>query len=375
MIPDSIFMRDSLYWHCFRKIQGIGQTRLRSLMSAFETGESAWHADAEALAATGMSADTREAILAGRASIDPEREKEALERDGIRLLLSTDETFSTLLREAPFPVSLLYVRGNFDEWNKPMVAIVGSRKHTAYGRQAAERIAEDLVRAGVVVVSGLAYGIDSVAHGAALRTDGSTIAVLGDGLDDASIHPREHLPLAKRIMESGCLLSEYPPGTAAGKGTFPARNRIIAALSLGVVVAEAAEKSGSLITADHALECGRDVFAVPGSIFSPASTGTHKLIRDGAKLVRGTGDILEELPLRTATSSSDSKQGNGPKPIPENLSEAERKILSILTHEATHVDEIIKSSHLGTSDAGSALTMLEIKGLAKNIGGMNYIRV
>lgn len=368
-------MQDSLYWHCVRKIPGIGQTRLQSLMRGFSSGEQAWNADAQTLAATGMSRDTLDAIVAGRSNIDPKREQEVLERDGIGILLQNDDSFPVLLREAPFPISLLYVRGSFEDWDTPMVSIVGSRRHTAYGRQAAERIAEDLSRAGIVVVSGLAYGIDSVAHGATLRANGSTIAVLGNGLDDASIHPKDHLPLAKRIMESGCLLSEYPPGTAAGKGTFPARNRIIAALSLGVVVVEAAEKSGSLITATHALECGREVFAVPGSIFSPASTGTHRLIRDGAKLVRGIGDILEELPLRERRQPSASTDTSTTNPAPKNLSKPEEKILSLLTHEATHVDEIIKSSHLGTSDAGAALTMLEIKGLAKNIGGMNYIRV
>ncbi|NTW30402.1 MAG: DNA-protecting protein DprA [Candidatus Moranbacteria bacterium] len=367
-------MEDSIYWHCFRKIPGIGQTRLRSLMSAFESGEKAWDADAETLIATGMSRDTMSAIVAGRSKIDPKHERNALNRDGIRILLFTDESFPTLLHEAPFPISLLYVRGAFEDWNAPMVSIVGSRQHTAYGRQAAERIAEDLSRAGIIVVSGLAYGIDSVAHGATLRANGNTVAVLGNGLDDASIHPKDHLPLAKRIMESGCLVSEYPPGTSAGKGTFPARNRIIAALSLGVVVVEAAEKSGSLITATHALECSREVFAVPGSIFSPAATGTHRLIRDGAKLVRGIGDILEELPLREGRNTITSIGKTETKPAPKNLSPGEEKVLSLLTHEATHVDEIIKSSHLGTSDAGSALTMLEIKGLAKNIGGMNYIR-
>jgi DNA processing protein len=366
---------DSLYWHCFRKIPGIGQTRLWSLMAAFESGEQAWNADAKTLAATNMSRDTLDAIVSGRSNIDPKREHEALEQNRIEILLRNDDSFPVLLREAPFPISLLYVRGNFEDWGIPMVSIVGSRQHTAYGRQAAERIADDLSRAGIVVVSGLAYGIDSVAHGATLRANGSTIAVLGNGLDDASIHPKDHLPLAKRIMESGCLLSEYPPGTAAGKGTFPARNRIIAALSLGVVVVEAAEKSGSLITATHALECGREVFAVPGSIFSPASTGTHRLIRDGAKLVRGVGDILEELPFRGRLDTSIPTGETAAKPIPKNLSESEEKILSLLTHEATHVDEIIKSSHLGTSDAGSALTMLEIKGLAKNIGGSHFIRL
>lgn len=367
-------MEHSIYWHCFRKIPGIGQTRLRSLMASFATGEEAWHADIPSLKRTGMSEDTMHAILSGRNTLDPVRESESLARDGIRIFLSSDDGFPSLLREAPFPISLLYVRGTFDDWNRPAVAIVGSRRHTAYGRQAAERIAEDLSRAGIIVVSGLAYGIDSVAHGATLRTDGATIAVLGDGLDDASIHPKDHLPLAKRVMESGALLSEYPPGTAAGRGTFPARNRIIAALSLGVVVVEAAEKSGSLITALHALECGREVFSVPGSIFSPASTGTHRLIRDGAKLVRGIGDILEELPLRETGTPSTATGKSEPKPIPGNLPEEERKVLSILSHEAMQVDEIIKSSHLETSVAGSALTMLELKGLVKNIGGMNYIR-
>ncbi len=368
-------MEHSIYWHCFRKIPGIGQTRLRSLMASFTTGEEAWSADAASLKRTGMSQDTMDAIVAGRHTIDPGREQSDLERNGIRILLASDGNFPTLLREAPFPISLLYVRGAFDEWNRPMIAIVGSRRHTAYGRQVAERIAEDLSHAGIVVVSGLAYGIDSVAHGATLRADGATIAVLGDGLDDASIHPKDHLPLAARIMESGALLSEYPPGTAAGRGTFPARNRIIAALSLGVVVVEAAEKSGSLITATHALECGREVFAVPGSIFSPASTGTHRLIRDGAKLVRGIGDIFEELPLHESREPKTSSDESEQKPLPENLPEEERKVLSVLSHEAMQVDEIIKSSHLGTSVVGSALTMLEIKGLTKNIGGMNYIRV
>ncbi|NTW14029.1 MAG: DNA-protecting protein DprA [Candidatus Moranbacteria bacterium] len=368
-------MEDHIYWHCFRKIAGIGQTRLRSLMTTFPSGEAAWHADTEALARTGMSRDTLDAILAGRAKIDPESEKVLLEREGIRILLETDECFPVLLREAPFPVSLLYVRGVFDEWDRPMVAIVGSRRHTAYGRQVAEHIAEDLSSAGIVVVSGLAYGIDSVAHQATLRADGPTIAVLGDGLDDISIHPKDHLPLARRIMESGCLLSEYPPGTAANRGTFPARNRIIAALSYGVVVIEATEKSGSLITADHALECGRDVFAIPGSIFSPASTGTHRLIRDGAKLVRGVGDIIEELPFHAHDERTGSTEKTTGKPVPSDLSPSEQKILSLLSHEATHVDEIIKSSHLGTSDAGSALTMLEIKGIAKNIGGDHFIRL
>lgn len=368
-------MEDSTYWHCFRKIPGIGQTRLRSLMAAFPSVEEAWRADEEALSGTGMSRDTLQAIRSGRAGIDPEREAESLERDGIRILLSSDRRFPPLLRETPFPVALLYARGNFDDWNRPMVAIVGSRRHTSYGRQVAERIASDLARAGIVVVSGLAYGIDSVAHEATIREHGETVAVLGNGLDDASIHPKDHLRLAGRVMEQGALLSEYPPGISASKGTFPARNRIVAGLSLGVVVAEAAEKSGSLITASHALECGRDVFAVPGSVFSPASAGANDLIRRGAKLVRGIGDILEELPLRSDGKATVPGTETRPKSVPDNLPETEKKILSLLSHEPAHVDGIIKLSHLGTDEALSALTMLEIGGLAKNVGGGSFIRL
>jgi len=364
---------DSLYWHCFRKIPGIGQTRLRSLMRGFPSGEEAWNAPAEAFRRIGVSEETTASIIAARANIEPELEAKALREMDIRVMTETDDGFPALLREAPFPVALLYVRGNFDDWNRPTVSIVGSRRHTAYGRQVAERIAEDLARAGVAVVSGLAYGIDSVAHGATLNAGGATVAVLGGGIDDASIHPREHLPLAGRIMEQGALLSEYPPGTSVNRGTFPARNRIIAALSQGVVVVEAAEKSGSLITADHALECGREVFAVPGPIFSPASGGTNRLIQKGAKLVRGVGDILEELPLGTGDTSA--SKAPGATAIPDDLSPEEAKVLSLLSHEATHVDRIIKHSHLDTAAANSALTMLEIHGLAKNIGGMNYIRI
>lgn len=365
-------MSHSIYWHCYRKIPGIGQTRLRSLMRGFSSGEEAWNASASALRSIGVSEEIAAEIVRARTDIDPELEAKALGEMDIRIMTETEEYFPTLLRETPFPIAMIYVRGNFDNWTRPMISIVGTRKHSAYGRQAAERIAADLSRAGVTVVSGLAYGIDSVAHGATVREDGATIAVLGGGSDDASIHPKEHLPLATRIMESGALLTEYPPGTAPARGTFPARNRVIAALSSGVIVVEAAEKSGSLITADLALECGREVFAVPGSIFSPVSEGTNHLIQKGAKLIRGVGDILEELILE----STDTSVSTDPKsiPTPANLSPEEAKIFSILSHEATHVDEIIKRSHLDTSAASSALTMLEVKGLARNIGGMNYIR-
>lgn len=366
MIPDSI------YWHCFRKLPGFGQARILSVMDCFESGEAAWKAPLSAFTDANLSKDAREALLNGRSSIDPEYEARLLEQENIRILLGNGPDFPPLLRELDAPFAILYAKGNFSEWHKPCISVVGSRRHTAYGTQATERISKELARAGFVVVSGLAYGIDSVAHEATIHSGGTTIAVLGDSLDDASIHPKDHLPLARRIQEQGALLSEYSPVTPARPETFPARNRIVAGISQGTIVIEAAERSGSLITARLALEANREVFAVPGPIFSPASSGTNRLIKEGAKIVRNIGDILEEIPIVTELTKTPEET---PQQAPHGLSEEEEKILSILSHEGLAVDEIIKSSHLGISAASGALTMLELRGLAKDIGGSHYIRM
>jgi DNA processing protein len=341
-------------------------------MDSFGSGEEAWKAPLSAFADANLPKDAREALANSRLSIDPVHEAELLEREHIRILTANSPGFPSLLRELDSPFALLYAKGNFSAWDRPCISIVGSRRHTTYGTQATERISMELARAGFVVVSGLAYGIDSCAHEATLRSGGATIAVLGDSLDDASVHPKDHLPLARRIMEQGALLSEYPPITPARPETFPARNRIVAGISLGTIVIEAAERSGSLITARLALEANREVFAVPGSIFSPASSGTNRLIKEGAKIVRTIGDILEEIPIavQPKKTSPETKQE-----IPSDLSEEEEKILSILSHEALAIDEIIKSSHCGTSAVSGTLTMLELRGLAKDIGGNHYIRL
>lgn len=365
MIPDSI------YWHCFRKLPGFGQQRLLSVMDSFGSGEEAWRAPLSAFAEANLPKAAREALAGGRASIDPGYESELLEREHIRVLTAGAPDFPPLLRELDSPFALLYAKGNFSQWHRPCISVVGSRRHTAYGTQATERIGAELARAGFVVVSGLAYGIDSVAHEAALRSGSATIAVLGDSLDNASIHPKDHLTLAHRIQEQGALLSEYPPVTPARPETFPARNRIVASISLGTIVIEAAERSGSLITARLALEANREVFAVPGSIFSPASSGTNRLIREGAKIVRNIGDILEEIPLPTVRERQPEKR----ETTPSDLAPEEMKVLSLLSHEALAVDEIIKSSHLETGAASGALTMLELRGLAKDIGGNHYIKI
>lgn len=365
---------DARYLHAFRFIEGIGNSTLEKLFSHFGGSGPAWRAsEAELALVPKMSRDKIDRIVAGRKDIDPEKLWEDLLRLDITLHEKQGPTYPALLRQTPDAPQALYTRGSFD-WNRqpPMVAIVGSRKHSSYGVQVANRLAEDLVHAGCIVVSGMAFGIDSVAHTGALAADGETIAVLGSGIDDHMISPVSHFQLAKHIMTHGALVSKYPPGTQANQGSFPQRDRIIAGLCLGTVVIEAAEKSGSLITAQCALDYNREVFAVPGSILSPYSVGTNTLIKHGAKLVTGVADILEELQLDTLFPNTEKK--NTYTDV-SGLSPAEHKILSVLTHEPIHIDKIIKQTILGTAQVSSILSLLEIKGLAKNVGGMHYVKV
>jgi len=247
-----------------------------------------------------------------------------------------------------------------------MITVVGSRKLTSYGKQAAYGLAQDLSRAGITIVSGMALGIDAAAHRGALDAKGKTIAVLGNGLDDKNISPRTNFNLSREIIFSGALVSDYPAGTPALPGSFPARNRIMAGMSLGTLVIESAQASGTLITANLALDFNREIFAVPGSIFSPASEGTNQLIKSGAKLVSSAKDILEELNIEKIKEAEKIK-----KVIPD--SPDEEKILKILSNEPLHIDKIIKLSRLKTSTASSTVAIMEMKGMIKNMGGQNYI--
>ncbi|EKE19458.1 MAG: hypothetical protein ACD_9C00009G0001 [uncultured bacterium] len=250
------------------------------------------------------------------------------------------------------------MKGDPDCLNFPLIAIVGSRKLTTYGNQAARSFARDLANNGICVVSGLAFGIDAVAHQGALDAKGKTIAVLGNSLDEESIAPRSNFQLSENIINNGGLLiSEFPIKTAASQGTFPARNRIMAGLSQGTLVVEAALKSGSLITANLALDYNRDVFAVPGSIFSPQSEGTHLLIKAGAKLTTSAKDILEELRLETSQQPS--------KKPTISMTNEEKNVFSVLSHESLHIDRISKLTKLDTSTISSILAILEIKGAIK----------
>jgi len=366
-------MHSNVILYTLSLIPGIGNKTLRDLIVHFGSAEAIWEADEQSLLAIdGIGPITVAAIIAGRKTLKPDEEWQRIEDQGVCILAFTDEKYPRLLKEIPDAPMILFVRGNYDWQDKPLIAIVGTRKFSSYGEQAAERLATDLARAGYVVVSGLAFGIDSIAHKATLEASGETLAILGSGVDEISVSPQSHLPLARAVVNSGALISEYSPGTKAIEGTFPARDRIIAGMTLGTVVIEAPEKSGALITARLALDYNREVFAVPGSIFSPSSLGTHHLIKAGAKIVTSVQDILEELPLAHSKRNTPEETT---AVIHHDLSPEEEKVFQILSHEPLHVDKIIKEARLETSSANSILTLLEIKGLIKNVGGMHYIRM
>jgi len=274
-----------------------------------------------------------------------------------------DRKFPERVRRIHQPPPALFMLGSLMPGDENAVAIVGARKCTAYGRQTAYDLAYELARRGVTIVSGMALGIDGEAHKGALDAGGRTIAVLGSGVDDKSIYPHTHISLAERISKNGAVLSEFPPGTPSYPSNFPQRNRIVSALSLGVVVVEAGEKSGSLITANFALEQGKEVFAVPGPIYSPASAGANLLIQQGAKLIRNADDILEELNLPLPETRPQKIE-------PEN--EEEKLIMDALADETLNIDDIIKTTRLAPSAALTALTMLELKKTVKNIGNNTY---
>ncbi len=357
------------YFHALNKINGIGSQKLKLLADFFGDGEEIWKSDRAKLEASGIGEKAAALIVKERNKINPDEEWEKLKKENIRLLKASDPNYPRLLREIPAAPFLLYVRGSFWDFNAhPIITIVGSRKLTNYGRQIALSLSGNLARAGVIVASGMALGIDAVAHRGALDAGGKTIAILGSGLDDSHIGPVTNFHLSREIMENGALISEYPPGIAATAGTFPARNRIMAGISLGTVVVEAAIASGTIITANLALEFNREIFAVPGSVFSPVSQGTNALIKAGAKLVSGAQDILEELNLEKIKTAEKIK-----KIIPDNPEE--EKIIKVLSAEPLHIDRIIKLTKLKANIVSSSLSIMEMKGMIKDMGGQNYIRI
>jgi DNA processing protein len=269
-----------------------------------------------------------------------------------------------LLREIPSPPPVLYVKGTLTEEDGWAVGVIGTRRASTYGREVTRRLVGALARSGITIVSGLARGIDGEAHRAALEAGGRTIAVLGCGID--RVYPPEHRKLAEEIVENGALVSDYALGTAPEGGNFPPRNRIISGLSLGVLVTEAGARSGALITVDYAAEQGRDVFAVPGSVLNRGSKGSNSLIQDGAKIVLSPEDILVELNLTMVAEQTEVRQM-----LPAN--ETEEALLSQLSAEPIHVDELQRQLNLPIAQVTSTLALMELKGMVRQVGGMKYI--
>jgi DNA processing protein len=286
------------YYLAFNLVRGVGAVRLGSLIAHFGDVESAWKAKPDELRAAGLGPKTAARMMAIRTDVDLDALEASIRDQGIRILITEDDDYPRRLKEIEQPPPVLYVRGEWSTDDEFAVAIVGTRRMTAYGRQITEHVATILAASGVTVISGLARGVDAVAHHAALSAGGRTIAILGSGVD--RIYPPENRPLADRIISHGAILSDYPLGTAPESSNFPPRNRIIAGISMATVVVEAGDTSGALITAEFAAEQGRDVFAVPGSILAPQSRGTNRLIQNGALPLLTPDDILQALDLQRA---------------------------------------------------------------------------
>ncbi len=353
-------MNATQYYIGFNLVQGIGPIRLRALMDVFGGVEEAWQAPADDLRRAGLDRRSLENLLTTRARVALEREMERVVQAGVRAVTWEDPDYPALLKEAPAPPFLLYVRGRLEPEDSWAVAVVGTRRASAYGRTVTRQLVQGLVQNGITIVSGLARGIDGVAHRTALESGGRTIAVLGCGVDQ--VYPPEHRGLALKIVEQGALISEYPLGTMPEAKNFPPRNRIISGLSLGVLITEAGKRSGALITATYAAEQGRDVLAVPGSILAAGSVGTNRLIQDGAKLVLEAADVLQELNLTMVAQNIQVQ-----KIVP--ATETEAAILSCMGPEPVHVDELGQASGLPISHVASTLALMELKGLVRQVGG------
>lgn len=357
-------MADLKYWVGFNLVPGIGPIKFKQLLGHFGDAGRAWEAEPRELKSAGLDERAIESLLAMRQKISLDQELAKITRAGVKTITWDNADYPPRLRTIHDPPPLFYLQGEIlpqDEW---AVAVVGTRSPRPYGKQMAEEIASDLARSGITVVSGLARGIDSLAHRAALDAGGRTIAVLGSGMD--IIYPEEHKPLTQAILKQGAILSEYPLGTPPVAENFPRRNRVISGLALGTVIVEAGEDSGALITADYALEQGRELFAVPGNVTSPKSRGTNKLLQEGgAKLIFSAADILEELNLTMI-----QEQRQVAAVLPEN--ETEALVLNTLSAEPMHVDEIGRQTHLPIATVSGTLSLLELKGLVRQVGGMHY---
>ena len=351
------------YWIGFNLIKGIGPARIRLLLDHFGDIESAWNASSEDLRAAGLSQDLCNRLIRRRSELDLDREWSLVNEQGFDVVCWEDPDYPASLKHINHPPPILYLAGRFVDADKTSVAVVGTRRPTSYGKRLAQELGMTLARAGITVVSGLARGVDAEAHREALRAGGRTVAVLGSGLD--RIYPPENRGLTQNIQKSGVVMSDYPLGTPPEAVNFPPRNRIISGLSRAVVVVEAGGKSGAMITASFAADQGREVFAAPGSIYSPQSTGTNSLIRQGARPLTDPAEILEFLNINEIYNQPSARPA-----IETN--NVEEEILEIVRLEPLYIDEIGLRTRMRIEELTATLVLMELKGLVRKEAGKRY---
>ncbi|MFA6421887.1 MAG: DNA-processing protein DprA [Candidatus Buchananbacteria bacterium] len=371
-MPDSMHTEttktQTKYWIAFTKIKGVGPQTFFKLLNYFSNLEEAWKTNNADLIAAGIKESLAQEIIIEKNKIDPDAELEILGKEKVGVILYNDEDYPPLLKQIYSPPPLIFYRGDFNCLKKNCLAIVGARKNTFYGQQTLEKLIPTLINYNLTIVSGLAIGVDCIAHQFCLKNNGTTAGVLGSGVDKNSVYPVSNRQIGEKIIDSGgCLLSEYGPGTMPNKQSFPLRNRIISGLSLGTLIIEAGETSGSLITAKYAVEQNREVFSIPGNIFSSQSKGTNNLIKQGAKLVNSADDILDELNIAQISQIKEEKGK-------VNLSAEEKLIMDLMSHEPIHIDKISQLCRIKINALLSLMITMELKGIIKDAGGQNYIK-
>ncbi len=392
-------------------IQGIGQKTILFLMDKFGSAEKILNATSQELEGIGkLSPNARNSLTQKNLGCPLEHELALIDKFGCHVITCYDDDYPLLLKQIDIPPLLLYVRGELKPEDAVSIALVGSRQAKDYGRRVSYQLSYQLAKRGLTITSGLAKGIDTCAHRGALDANGRTIAVMGNGL--SIVYPAANSKLVERIIESGALISEFPMGMKPRAKNFPRRNRIISGLTFGTVVVEASNRSGALITADHAIDQGREVFAVPGQIFSELSAGTHKLIDDGAKLINTVEDLLEALPQHYRNQITTQTAGTGSdadttiqQPLPDNkrtpqqkdpvpadintsvnkkvdanvplpdLTADEEVIFNAIEIPASHIDSIVRATKLPINQVSSVLLMLELKGIIEQLPGKMFSKV
>lgn len=353
------------YWIAFNRVPGIGPARLAALLEACGSVEAAWKAPIQQLQAAGLDKRSLANLLEARRTLNPQAELERVVQEGAAVLTWDDAEYPENLRHTDGAPPVLYLRGTLEAHDRWAVAIVGTRRASAYGREVAHTLSRELAAQGITVVSGLALGIDTIAHQAALDAGGRTIAVLGSGVDQ--LYPARNAKLAQAIMQNGAVVSEYAMGTRPEASNFPPRNRIISGLSRCVIIVEAGERSGALITATFAADQGRDVFAVPGSILHPGSIGCNRLIRDGAYPLLSVDDVLEQLDMVRSHEQQQVRSTIPADPL-------ESQVLAQLSQQPTYIDDIVRSARIPSGQVSSLLTVMELKGLVRQVSTMCYVR-